>query len=54
LAHNRRSIAPVASTAAPALLAFEDELAALQARNLGYQAYSEQYHALRQCYGLDR
>lgn len=49
-----RSTAPVASTATPAALTFEDELAALQARNLGYQAYSEQYHALRQRYGLDR
>ena len=49
-----RSSSPVALTATPAALTFEDELAALQARNLGYQAYSEQYHALRQRYGLDR
>ena len=47
-------ITPAVSSSTPAGLTFEDELAALQAKNLSYQDYSNQYRALRQRYGLDR
>jgi len=49
-----RSTTPAFITPATATLTFEDELAALQAKNLSYQDYSNQYRALRQRYGLDR
>lgn len=49
-----KTTVPASTISAPAASTFEEELSALQARNLNYQDYSDQYRALRQRYGMDR